>query len=124
MDDHQAKNQQRIIAEVGEVSIALLREVAYCRKRVETLEEQVATLEARLAAIAANPGDFHAARGCLEELFEDDPRPSEQIVRDYRDSHDYLEPKPSDFNSMLDYFKARVEYHDRDESEEGNDGDR
>lgn len=101
---------------------ALLREVAYCRKRVETLEEQVTTLEARLAAIAANPGDFHAARGCLKKIFEDDDRSSEQIVRDYRDSHEYLEPKPLDFNSMPEYFDACVEYHDRDESEEGNDG--
>ena len=30
-------------------------------------------------------GDYRKARGCLAELFEDDPRPSEQIIRDYRD---------------------------------------
>lgn len=67
-------------------------------------------------------GDYRDARGCLSELFEDDPRPSEQIVRDYRDDNEYCEPFPpteplDNLGSILDYFNANVEYFDKHQDE-------
>lgn len=95
MNDQQKQNRQQIIAAEAIDRTVLLREATYLRGRIERLEAQVVTLETRLAATAEDAEGEH--------------KPG--------DSHDYLEPMPSNFGTILEYFDARVEYHDRDESE-------